>query len=68
MAVLLPALVLAAATFFSHAASAQEKEKIPLLHGAHRTGKRMDAEMVRWRGYGLGQFIHWGLYSILEGK
>jgi alpha-L-fucosidase len=50
------------------AISAQAKEKIPLQHGAHRVGKRMDADMVKWRGYGLGQFIHWGLYSILEGK
>lgn len=45
----------------------QPKEKIPLQHGAHREGKRMDAAMNHWRGYGLGQFIHWGLYSILAG-
>lgn len=44
-----------------------KKEKIPLQHGAHREGKRMDADMARWRGYGLGQFIHWGVYSILGG-
>ncbi len=24
--------------------------------------------MVKWRGYGLGQFIHWGLYSIPAGE
>ncbi|MCH5598292.1 alpha-L-fucosidase [Niabella ginsengisoli] len=24
--------------------------------------------MARWRAYGLGQFIHWGAYSILGGK
>lgn len=45
----------------------EHKDTIPLLHGAHHIGKRMDADMVRWRGYGLGQFIHWGLYSILGG-
>ena len=45
-----------------------KKDTIHLLHGAHHTGKRLDAEMVRWRGYGLGQFIHWGVYSILEGE
>ena len=56
------------ATVVSLAAHAQQKEKIALQHGAHRTGKRTDAAMARWRGYGLGQFIHWGLYSILEGK
>ncbi len=49
-------------------AQAQIKTKISLLHGSHREGKRMDADMARWRSYGLGQFIHWGLYSILGGK
>jgi len=45
-----------------------KKEKIVLRHGAHRTGKRTDAGMARWRAYGLGQFIHWGLYSIPAGE
>lgn len=49
------------------AAHAQQKEKISLQHGAHRIGKRTDADMARWRGYGLGQFIHWGAYSLMEG-
>src|SRR6185312_3331908 len=54
--------------FFSFGYSQQtKKEEIPLLHGAHHIGKRMDVDMVRWRGYGLGQFIHWGVYSILGG-
>jgi alpha-L-fucosidase len=39
-----------------------------LQHGAHRIGKRMDTDMVKWRGYGLGQFIHWGVYSLLGGS
>lgn len=43
------------------------QDTIPLKHGAHYTGKREDADMQRWRGYGLGQFIHFGLYSILGG-
>lgn len=43
-------------------------KKVPLLHGAHRIGKRSDSLMQRWRGYGLGQFIHFGLYSILAGQ
>ncbi len=46
---------------------AQQKEKIILEHGAHREGKRMDADMVHWRSYGYGQFIHWGVYSMLGG-
>ena len=43
-------------------------EQIPLKHGAHRTGKRTDADMQRWREYGLGQFIHWGVYAIPGGQ
>jgi alpha-L-fucosidase len=46
----------------------QEKERLPLKHGAHRTGKRTDAAMQRWREYGLGQFIHWGVYAIPGGQ
>jgi alpha-L-fucosidase len=38
-----------------------------LKHGSHRTGKRTDADMQRWREYGLGQFIHWGVYAIPGG-
>lgn len=39
-----------------------------LKHGAHRIGRRTDADMARWRAYGLGQFIHWGLYAIPGGE
>ncbi|ANI89407.1 alpha-L-fucosidase [Arachidicoccus ginsenosidimutans] len=46
---------------------AQQKKEIVLLHGAHRVGKRADSLMQRWRDYGLGEFIHFGLYSILGG-
>jgi alpha-L-fucosidase len=46
---------------------AVEKKKIELKHGSHRPGKRTDAMMQRWRDYGLGQFIHWGLYAIPGG-
>ncbi|QDH79419.1 alpha-L-fucosidase [Echinicola soli] len=38
-----------------------------LEHGAHRIGKRIDSKMSRWRNYGFGQFIHWGLYAIPGG-
>jgi len=44
------------------------KEKIALVHGSHREGKRQDETMKKWRGYGLGQFIHWGLYAIPGGE
>lgn len=38
-----------------------------LLHGAQRTGRRDDAAIRRWRGHRLGQFIHFGLYSLPAG-
>lgn len=47
---------------------AQEtKQRVQLKHGAHRIGKRTDAAMDHWRDYGLGQFIHWGVYAIPGG-
>ena len=55
-------------TYSSFAQTNTVKKKVPLLHGAHRTGNRTDTMMQRWRGYGLGQFIHFGLYSILGGE
>jgi alpha-L-fucosidase len=61
--ILLLAIVLAPLAMY-----AQQKQEIPLQYGAHRKGKRMDAAMANWRGYGLGQFIHWGVYSGLGGK
>lgn len=42
-------------------------DTIPLKYGSHRTGNRTDAAMEKWRGYGLGQFIHWGVYAIPGG-
>ncbi len=47
---------------------AQQKENKILKHGATRIGKRSDAAMSKWRGYGLGQFIHWGVYSLMGGS
>ncbi|MCL4637784.1 alpha-L-fucosidase [Olivibacter jilunii] len=45
----------------------EKRSSITLEHGAHRLGKRTDAQMETWRNYGLGQFIHWGLYAIPGG-
>lgn len=42
-------------------------DTVPLKYGSHRTGNRTDAAMERWRDYGLGQFIHWGVYAIPGG-
>lgn len=44
-----------------------KRASVPLKHGAHRIGKRTDADMQRWREHGLGQFIHWGVYAIPGG-
>ncbi|MDR1414724.1 MAG: alpha-L-fucosidase, partial [Odoribacteraceae bacterium] len=40
---------------------------IPLQYGAERLTPRQDAAMQRWRDNRLGQFIHFGLYSIPGG-
>ncbi len=50
------------------ATQAQQRTSVALKHGAHRIGKRTDAEMERWRGHALGQFIHWGVYAIPGGE
>ena len=55
-------------TFLTQGFAQTEKtERVQLKHGAHRVGKRTDADMHRWREYGLGQFIHWGVYAIPGG-
>jgi alpha-L-fucosidase len=46
---------------------AQGVERIPLKYGADRPGKRTEAAMQRWRDNRLGQFIHFGLYSLPGG-
>ncbi|MBC9914859.1 alpha-L-fucosidase [Chitinophaga varians] len=65
-------ILTAACCTFMLQATAQEKlpkkDTIPLLHGAHRTGNRTDADMARWRSLRFGQFIHWGLYAIPGGE
>lgn len=40
------------------------KEKIALKYGPISPNPRTDADMQRFREYGLGQFIHWGVYAI----
>ena len=57
--------ILVACLFFPLAA--QQADRIPLKYGAERTGKRTDPAMQRWRDNRLGQFIHFGLYSIPGG-
>nr|WP_208809217.1 alpha-L-fucosidase [Mucilaginibacter gossypii] len=49
-------------------AATTAQKTIALQHGAHGVGRRRDAAMEKWRAYGLGQFVHWGLYSIPAGE
>ncbi|HEX7755240.1 MAG TPA: alpha-L-fucosidase [Niabella sp.] len=44
------------------------KERITLQYGPLHPGKRTDTAMQRFRAYGLGQFIHWGVYAIAGGE
>ncbi|MBO9618439.1 MAG: alpha-L-fucosidase [Niabella sp.] len=44
------------------------KEHKELKYGPLHPGKRTDAAMQRFREYGLGQFIHWGVYAIAGGE
>lgn len=40
------------------------KEKKEIKYGPLTEKNRKDANMEAFRNYGLGQFIHWGLYAI----
>lgn len=60
-------LILGTAFLSQGLAQTENTERIPLKHGAHRIGRRTDAAMQHWREYGLGQFIHWGVYAIPGG-
>lgn len=43
-------------------------ERKELKYGPLQQGKRTDSDMQRFREYGLGQFIHWGVYAIAGGE
>lgn len=43
------------------------QDSIPLKWGDHHPGIRRDAAMNHWRHMRFGEFIHFGLYSILGG-
>lgn len=67
-AILSSVLIGVASLTLNAQSSTLKTDTIPLKYGAHRTGNRTDAEMERWRSYGLGQFIHWGVYAIPGGQ
>lgn len=60
-------LAIGANTAMAQQVATAKTDTIPLKYGSHRTGNRNDAAMERWRDYGLGQFIHWGVYAIPGG-
>lgn len=60
---------LALALALSGSVFAQKKQQdIPLQFGASYFGKRQDEAMRNFRDNRLGEFIHWGLYSIPGGE
>ncbi|MFV0483289.1 MAG: alpha-L-fucosidase [Bacteroidales bacterium] len=64
---LLCVLMLSPVMVFAQKQEVEKRTNIALEHGAHRLGKRTDDKMQAWRDYGLGQFIHWGVYAIAGG-
>ena len=40
------------------------EQRIEVKYGPLTPAHRTDEAMARFRSYGLGQFIHWGLYAI----
>jgi len=66
--ILTVALLCFAFSMAAHGQTQTKRTSMALKHGAHRTGPRTDADMQRWRDHGLGQFIHWGVYSIPGGR
>lgn len=65
---ILTVCLLGTTTLMAQQQTVAKTDTIPLKYGAHRTGNRTDAAMERWRDYGLGQFIHWGVYAIPGGQ
>ncbi len=47
---------------------ANSNDSIPLKWGDHHPGIRRDPAMNHWRQMRFGEFIHFGLYSILGGS
>lgn len=46
----------------------QEPSSARLRYGAHRTDRRTDIAMERFRSHHLGQFVHFGLYALPAGQ
>lgn len=62
-------LLLAGALLFPLALHAQPAQDTTILkYGAQYIGKRHDPAMNHWRQMRFGEFIHFGLYSVLGGS
>lgn len=48
--------------------SGGRRKSVALKYGADHIGRRTDEHMNRWRNHAVGQFIHWGVYSIPGGE
>ncbi|MFD2553415.1 alpha-L-fucosidase [Sphingobacterium tabacisoli] len=59
-------LMLASTTVQAQWTGPKEKptQQVSLTYGPITSAHRMDANMEAFRNYGLGQFIHWGVYAI----
>jgi alpha-L-fucosidase len=51
----------------SQESTKNKRSSVALKYGAQQVGRRNDSQMETWRNYGLGQFVHWGVYSIPGG-
>jgi len=60
-------LALASRATYAQQPTKSKTDTTALKYGSHRSGNRTDEMMERWRSYGLGQFIHWGVYAIPGG-
>lgn len=60
-------ILILAGSILPASAQVAKRSSVTLQHGAHRLGRRTDPAMARWRAYGLGQFLHWGVYAIPGG-
>ncbi|WP_407478187.1 alpha-L-fucosidase, partial [Elizabethkingia anophelis] len=56
------------ATILQAQSNNEKKERVAVKYGPITPAHRTDETMQKFRQYGLGQFIHWGIYSIPGGE
>ena len=65
---LIPALLAAAASFMVGDSPSTSGPASPALHSAPASSREPDPRLAWWSDARFGMFIHFGLYSTLEGK